>query len=371
MTRSARRAALAAVLMLLTGCVLSGAASAQADWQAGGGDAWSKLMAAARKEGKVVLAAPNALARPMVENFKRDTGLTLEFLGGDTRDQSARFNREARSGNMTIDLILSGGAQFPLLETGDLKALKPQLILPGSKDGPHWMDGKIKWMDAAGEYMLQGANFVLSYAVVNTDMVKPGQFRNWKDLLKPEFKGKIAAYDPRSGGPGLGIATTLAQSMGIDFVKALFVEQEAKYSRDSRQLVEGTVRGVHAVALGASMTDIELFRRQGIKNIDVVVPEDAPGTLVGGFSVLKQAKASPNPNAAAVFVNWYASRNGQQTYSDAMNEPSRRTDLPASKFPSYLLPKTNVKYIDQYEENWYLNVRAKGQAEVTKALGGR
>ena len=353
-----------AIIMIACGSV-----SAQ-DWQDGGGDRWRQLLEAAKLEGKVVVTAPSPLARLITENFKRDTGLTVDFLGGDTRDQSSRFNREARSSNMTIDIILSGGAQFPLLETNDLKSIKSQIILPGSADGPQWAGGKIKWMDSAGEYMLQGANFVLSYALVNSKLAPADQFGKWQDLLKPQFKGRLASYDPRSGGPGLGIAIVLAQSFGTDFLKRLFIGQDVKYLRDSRQLAEGVARGVYAAALGVSMPDIELFRRQGIKDMDVIIPTDAPGTLVGSFSVLKQAKSSPHPNAAAVFINWYASKPGQMTYSQAMNEPSLRTDIDSTQFPSYLLPKAGVNYLDQYEENWYQNTRTKVQEEVTQALGG-
>jgi ABC-type Fe3+ transport system substrate-binding protein len=356
----------AAAIVLVFG--LSAPTQAQ-DWQAGGGQKWADLLAAAKKEGKVVVAAPSPLAGPLSENFKRDTGIDLEFLGGDPRDQSARFNREVRAKNVTIDIILSGGAQFPLLETNDLVSVKKQIVLPGSGDGPHWADGKIKWMDSAGEYMLQGTNFVLSWAIANKDLVK-GQFHNWKDLLQPQFKGKIAAFDPRTGGPGLGIATLLAQAFGVDFVKQVFIDQEAKYSRDGRQLVESVVRGTNWVALGASRPEIELFEPK-FQHLEVVIPQDAPGTLVGGFSVLKQAKGAPHPNAAAVFINWYASKRGQETYQDAMGEPSRRTDVSLSQFPSYVLLKPGTKYIDQYEENWYLNERTKIQEDVTKVLGGR
>jgi ABC-type Fe3+ transport system substrate-binding protein len=123
--------------------------------------------------------------------------------------------------------------------------------------------------------------------------------------------------------------------------------------------------------MGASMSDIELFRRQGLKQIEAITPSGAPGTLVGSYSVLKQTKNSPHPNAATVFINWYASKPGQLTYSEAMNEPSRRTDITELSFPSYLLSKPGFEYIDQYEENWYQTVRNRIQEQVTKALGGQ
>jgi ABC-type Fe3+ transport system substrate-binding protein len=98
--------------------------------------------------------------------------------------------------------------------------------------------------------------------------------------------------------------------------------------------------------------------------------DDGPGCLVGGFSVLKIAKGAPHPNAATVFLNWYASRPGQKAYSEAMDEPSRRLDVKGD-FPSYILPKPGVKYLDQYSEPWYLKERPKLEKAIIEALGGR
>jgi ABC-type Fe3+ transport system substrate-binding protein len=367
-----RKIVVAVAIALGVGLGLAnGGALAQGNWQAGGGEKWRQVMEAAKKEGKVVVAGQPALADPFTKNFKRDTGIELEFMAGNTRELSARFNNEARAGNLTIDAILSGGAQFPLMESGHLVALKPLLILPGSADGPHYPDGKAKWMDAAGTYMFQGANYLFSYPLFNSDVIKPGTVKNWKDLLKPEFKGKIAVYDPRSGGPGQAVAAYLADVFGIDFVKQLYVGQDVKYTRDGRQLVEWVARGVNAIALGASQADVETFRKQGIKNLQVLSMEDGPGSVVGGFSVLKIAKGAPHPNAATVFLNWYASQPGQQTYTDAMEEPSRRKDVKIDDLPSYIIPKPGVKYVDQYHENWYLRVRPKVEKDVVNALGGR
>ena len=350
---------------------LAGGAVAQSDWEAGGGDKWQQVLAAAKKEGKVVVAGQPALAESLPKAFKRDTGIDLEFMAGNTRDLSARFNNEARAGNLTIDAILSGGAQFPLLESGHLMELKPLLILPGSGDGPHYPDGKAKWMDSAGTYMLQGSNYLVPDPLFNTDLVKKGTVKGWKDLLRPEFKGKIAAYDPRSGGPGQGTAAYVADAFGIDFVKQLYIGQDVKYTRDGRQLVEWVARGVHPIGLATSQPDVERFRREGMKNLEILIMEDGPGCLVGGFSVLKIAKGPPHLNAATVFLNWYASRPGQEAYSAAMEEPSRRLDVKRDHFPSYILPKPGAKYLDQYSEPWYLTERPKLEKAVIDALGGR
>ena len=343
------------------------------DWQAGAGADWQKVMAAARKEGKAVLAADNAvLVDALSKGFERDTGIKLEVLTGTPNDLSARLTREAKAGQLTIDVSTGGGTELiTLYPERLLTPVKPQLILPGVTDPKNWVGGKIKWMDPEGQYLLQPTEYVSGKPVVNTDMIKPGSLANWKDLLKPEFKGKIAAYDPRPGGPGQALATYLAHEFGIEFVKQLYSGQAVTYTRDGRQLVEWAVRGTHPIVLAAVQTNIEYFRKEGFKNIATIAMADGPGNVLGGFGVLKQAKGVPHPNAAQVFINWYASKPGQEVYSKVMLEPSRRTDVKVPEVPDYVIPVPGMKYLDAYDPEFYVKTRPKIQEQLIEALGGR
>jgi ABC-type Fe3+ transport system substrate-binding protein len=343
-----------------------------ADWQAGAGPEWAKVLAAAKREGKVVVAGHSALARPFTEDFKRDTGIDLEFLGGNTRDLTARLQREVRSGSLTIDVSLGGGTELlTLYPEGQLLALKPQMMLPGVTDPKNWVSGRIKWMDKEGAYFFQGSYWVHAWPVFNSDLVPKGSVRSWKDLLKPEFKGKIAAYDPRSGGPGQAAAAYLVDVFGLEFLKQLYLGQEVVYTRDGRQLIEWVVRGNHAVALGGVQVDVEQFTTHGIRNLTVPELPDGPGSVLGGFSVLKQPKGVLHPNAATVFINWYASQPGQTAYSRAMLEPSSRVDVEVPTIPDYVKPKPGTHYLDQYEDGWYRETRPKVEDAIVQALGGR
>jgi ABC-type Fe3+ transport system substrate-binding protein len=343
-----------------------------ADWQAGAGSRWAAVLAAAEREGKVVVTGHPALARPFTDEFKRDTGLNLEYLGGNTRELTARLQREVRSNNLTIDIALGGGSELlTLYPQGQLVAVKPQLMLPGVTEPGNWMGGRIKSMDKEGAYFFQGSYWVHAWPVFNSDRIKPGMVGSWKDLLKPEFKGRIAAVDPRSGGPGQAAAAYLVDVFGIDFLKQLYLGQEVAYTRDGRQLIEWVVRGNYDVALGGVQVDVEQFRTRGIRNLLVPELPDGPGSVLGGFSVLKQPKGSPHPNAATVFINWYASRPGQTAYSRVMLEPSARVDVDVPAVPDYVRPKPGIHYLDQYEENWYRETRPKVEEAIINALGGR
>jgi len=287
---------------------------ARADWQEGAGADWQRLLAAGRKEGKVVVAGRPDLAVPMAAAFKRDTGITIDYLGGEGREQLTRLAREMRAHQVTIDVIFGGQGMIPFVNDGFMKEIKPQLVLPSVTDAKLWIGGHLKWVDKEGAYLFEAAEYVHGWPIWNGDLVQPGEITGWQDLMKPQFKGKIASFDPRVNGPGQAAASYLADLFGIDFIRKLYGEQEVVLSSTSRQMVEWVQRGTHLVALGVVPPDIEYFRQAGVKNIVVGSPVDGPGALLGGSSVVAEPKEAPNPNAASVFLNWYASQPGQALY---------------------------------------------------------
>jgi ABC-type Fe3+ transport system substrate-binding protein len=344
----------AAVCLLAAILWLMGANAHAADWQAGAGAEWQDLLARGRSEGKVVIAGRGPMEAPMSAAFKRDTGIELEFLGGEGRAQQSRIDREMRTGQVTIDLLFGGQTMVTYANDGYLKPIKPQLILPGVTDAANWVDGRIKWVDKEQQYMLIGGHYVFGWPVYNSAFVKPGSLTTWKDLLKPEFKGKIASYDPTTG-PGQAQSGHIIDLYGIDFFKQVYLGQQVKISRDSRQLMEWAARGVYPIVLGGLPVEVKRFRAAGITTLVVADLPDGPGVLLGGSSVIAEPKAAPHPNAAAVFLNWYASQPGQQIFSEVWETPSNRVDVKADSIPDFVKPKPGVTYNDQYTEDWYLN----------------
>jgi ABC-type Fe3+ transport system substrate-binding protein len=360
----------ALVLSLAIVAQVPSIASAQ-DWQAGAGDDWKRVLAQARQEGKVVVAAlTGELSRTMPEAFKRDTGIEMEFVTATTGALQTRLEREVAAGNVTIDVAIGGGSEVTIYYKGNLVPIKPQLILPGVLAPESWVDGKPHWLDNAGAYMYQGTNWVHGWPIANPKANGVAALASWKDLLKPEFRGKIAAFDPLAPGPGQAIAAYLVEMFGIDFLKQLYLDQRVVYTRDSRQLAEWIARGTYAVGLGAVQSPVELYRSQGL---EILVPtmKDGPGYLIGGFSLTKQVKGAPHPYAAQVFHNWFASKNGSEIFSEATLEASTRKDVNPPAIPDYIKPVPGVKYINQYDENWYVKQRPQYIAAVIAGLGGR
>jgi ABC-type Fe3+ transport system substrate-binding protein len=362
------------ILRLVAVLAVLGSASANAadDWQAGAGSDWQSVLAAAKKEGKVAVAGPPELAGPLTEGFKSDTGIEVEYLAGEARDRSSRVGREVRNGNVTLDFIFTGAVELPLVKEGFFEDEKAKLMLPGVTDPKKWKNGGPKWVDNTKKYMLQGQGLISSIPLYDGNAIKPGEFTSWKDLLDPKFKGKIVAYDPRSGGPGVATAGYIGATMGMDYLKQLYIGQEVVYSTNSRQMVEWIARGVYKVALGVTPADYQTMVKAGLKNIIPADLKDGHGSLSGGFSVVLVPKGAPHPNAATVFLNWYASVPGQTAFGKALKNSSLRTDVPDDPtMPEYTIPKAGVDYQDQYSEDFVLNVRAKVVDEVNQAFGGK
>jgi ABC-type Fe3+ transport system substrate-binding protein len=342
-------------------------------WDAGAPAEWEGILAAGREEGVVVVGGFPFLEEAMEEAFERDTGIRLDYVGGGGGDISARFEQEARSGNMSMDLILGGGGELETVYPDDLLAsVKDQLILPGVQDGPWWYGGARGWYDTAGEYFFLGSAWVFGYITVNADLVDPASITSWEDLLKPEFTGQIIAFDPLAIGAGQGAASAMVGSgaVSLDTLEQLLVDQEMDFVEDNTQVVEALARETHSVALFALQSQIERFKGEGF-NLEAVNPGDYPGYVSSGFSVVKLAEARPHPNAAQVFVNWYASVPGQQVYQDVLLETSRRLDVDRSGLPEYVIPQEGVDYFDDSTEEFRLTGRREAVDAIVEMLGGQ
>jgi ABC-type Fe3+ transport system substrate-binding protein len=343
--------------------------AADTGWQDGATPDWERVLSAARAEGQITVAGFPLLQEKMSAAFKRDTGIQLNFLASNTAEQSARLEAEARARNLTIDILLGGGRELaPMMTDGLLEPIAPQLLLPGVSPR-HFREGRLKWIDNSSKYLLQGAEYVFGWMLVNKDKIDVERIKTWKDLLDPIYRGKIASYDVRTPGPGQGSAAWIYNMFGIDYIKAFFLDQQVRFTTDNRQLVEDVARGTMPIAFGTIQSEVERFRKAGFANLAVVLPEDIPGYLTGGYSVLKQAKGVPHPNAATVFINWYMSRPGQEVYESVMMETSRRTDVKTS-LPHYLVPRPGVKYYEAFNEDEYFS-RFNVVKLVSAALGNR
>jgi ABC-type Fe3+ transport system substrate-binding protein len=268
--------------------------------------------------------------------------------------------------------VLQGGMSeaFEAYPKGCLAPIKPLLILPEVADPQYWRDGKIKFNDPEEAYFFELGQYVSGVLIYNTERLRPEELRTSRDLLKPELKGKIATHDPRVAGAGRGAATYYLDVLGPDFIRQLYFGQDVARTNDHRQLAEWVARGVHLVGIGAVERGIDPLRREGLP-IGVMILSDVPGYLSGGTTVVKAIRNAPHPNAQIVLINWLASKDGQRLMMEALEQPTRRVDVPVPEsIPAHRLPQPGVTYeLDSYEFAYYTERRQETTRALLQILG--
>jgi ABC-type Fe3+ transport system substrate-binding protein len=346
-------------------------ASAQA---AGPSEQWDKLLADAKKEGKVVIIAPPdpEVREGIPKAFKAKYGISVEYLGGRSSDTAARLRTERASGIYSVDAALSGMLTMASIFYAEkmIDPIRPVLIDPEVTDGSKWKAGKLWFIDPDDRYILRLFSTRTAIFYLNTDQVKPEEVKKAEDLLNPKFKGRIITSDPTLPGIGSSDSARYYIQYGEDFVKKLYVDQQMMVSRDRRQIGDGLARGAYPIALGAEDEEMERLEREGFPIHRVYSLEgmsDIVSPSVGHVAMFNNA---PHPNAARLFVNWIASKEGLEVYSRARGGVPTRKDINAAAYlPAAVIPQEGVEYFDSYNWDFVLNTKEKIRLRMKELLG--
>ncbi len=328
---------------------------------AGGGASspeWDRLLAEAKREGSVRISVPAGvpgLGEAFAKAFEEQYGIKVDSTSELSTTARVRIEQEAGAGRQTTDVLFGGASELiTIYPAGLLAPIAPKLLLPEVTDSTKWLNNHLEWVDDAQQYMLAGSEWVHIDLMVNASVIDPKTITSWRDLLKPEYRGKIIIQDPHVGAGG-ATARSLLEAFGPDYIKALYQDQQPVVTRDAREVVQGMARGTQPIGLAILPAQAEEFRKQGFR-LERVFPDDGAPAVSTGNSVVKLIKDAPHPSAAAVFINWYASQQGQEIYSQLSLEPSRRLDVNVPEVPDYIKPKPGVQYRNQYQEDYYTNI---------------
>src|SRR5581483_6823564 len=135
---------------------------------------------------------------------------------------------------------------------------------------------------------------------------------------------------------------------GEDFIKKLLIDQKPAITRERRQLTDWVIRGAYPISFGAEDGEIDRLRAEKMPVMTLYGLEDLPGSVSGG-NMLGLLDKAPHPNAARVFVNWMASKEGSEIYGRALNMVPARTDADLKDFPPETIPQPGVNYFDIYD----------------------
>jgi iron(III) transport system substrate-binding protein len=319
---------------------------------------WNQTVAAARQEGRVVVHGPpgDVVRRGMTEAFRQAyPGITLEWLGGRGGEAAAKLEAERRAGIYSVDAFLGGTttALTQLKPMGAVDPVKPALVLPEVTDTSQWLGNRLEFSDR-DEMNLVFVTIPKINLIFDPRAVRAEEVDELAELLDPKWKGRLVINDPSVPGAGnvlfRWLWAVLGPEQGTAYVRALR-EQSDAIDRDERRQVEWIARGRYALLVGPSDGVLHQLREQGM-NVGTVVDFKGHGTAITpSFGTLTQINRPPNPNAAKVFNNWLLTKDGQTAYSTAMDQPSRRLDVPTDHLPLEGRLRTDVSYWATYTED--------------------
>jgi iron(III) transport system substrate-binding protein len=323
--------------------LVSVAAHAQSDWK----KQWESTMAAAKKDGEVVIYGPhNPAYQKIWEIFQKSyPDIKFSFVPGKGADHAQRIVAERRAGKYLADLLMGGSSSFAAFAPGTLEPLKPLLILPEVADASGWLDGKFYFADSGNAALIISGEIGTRRGSYNTKLVDPKEIQSWWDLLQPRWKGRLGSFDPRVAGGGgeTFMFFYYTPSLGHKFITRFLAETDLVLTRDLQQGTDWLAHGKIHFYIGSGQP-IMKAKKQGLP-VDLMPHPMKEGDIMGGGSCcMAVMNRAPHPNATKLFVNWVLSREGQSAWQKYTEVNSLRMDIPKSDLPADDVPQKGVNY---------------------------
>lgn len=254
----------------------------------------AELIAAAKKEGKVVLYTANFLdtEQEVSKRFSARFGIALEIVRAPTGSLITRVKTEAAANRMIADVIdISDRPQA----RGMIELFAPYAP-PNAADYPDVArTGDRLWPRS-------GNAWTIAYnSALVTDPPK-----SWADLIKPEFgKQRLGQTVVAAGGGPFNRAMFERKVLGEDYWTKQAALKPQLYPSQA-PMVDAMIRG--EIAIAPLVTNLAIpLAAQGAPLKWFFAPEGVPVTV---FSA-GMAKGAGHPNAAKLFLDWALSREGQ------------------------------------------------------------
>jgi iron(III) transport system substrate-binding protein len=328
---------------------------------------WNDVVAQANKEGKVVIvgSGPDEQRIALIETFQRRyPQIEVDYTLMPGSAPVPKLLAEQAAKKVETDIVIIGVAgNLPLLDAGALADVHPFLLGP-DLDESKQLNGKWQFADNAGKYVLVFSAYVKLAWAYAPGQVDPSQFKSWKDMLDPRWKGKIIMGDPTSPGAGAGTTSYWYASpeLGKPFVDQFFKQQDLTLSRDDNQMINAVAQGTHLIGIGIGDGALAAAISKGlpIKAVAAAQLQEKPYETAGngGLTLIKDG---PHPNATRVYVDWLLSAEGQGLWAKSTGTPSYRQDASREGVFDVMVPQPGREYFETQKEDF-----ARHQSEASQ-----
>ncbi|MGH8546731.1 MAG: ABC transporter substrate-binding protein [Gammaproteobacteria bacterium] len=257
----------------------------------------TRLVEGAKKEGRLVFYGDSNIdaSGPFLEAFRKaHPYLTIgHYRAGDVKIYN-RVATEANAGKHEVDIIeIDSTTAYGLIKNG---FVDPYRSLQASAVRPEFNDPKGLWH--AYQYLVVGLAF-------NKTHVKESEIpKSYEDLLNPHWKGKMSLDHEDATVFG-----TLLDIWGEDKGLAYF----RKLAKQDIQFRRGHTLQANLLGAGEFHASPWLYSHRALMMMEKGAPVGLAflEPVISIPKVLLLAKNSPHPHAAALFIDWALSGEGQ------------------------------------------------------------
>ncbi|MBM4298425.1 MAG: extracellular solute-binding protein [Deltaproteobacteria bacterium] len=255
----------------------------------------AKLIAEGKKEGKVVVygSMESDIFDGIQKTFEKKTGITVDYWRAAGATVLDRAVSEKRSNKVAYDLVLNNAGPMEILLTEGALA---KYDSPLAKNFP----AEFQHPQLGPSYRMGIVGIVYNKSIISPDRAP----KSLEDLLKPEFRGKLAFPDPQRGAVAIMWPMSLYKLMGKD--------RADKFLRDLAAtkpvIVEGVLPAAERVTTGETPVAITYlkyvigFGQKGAP-LDYVRQEK----MLGHGHAITMSSRAARPNAAKAFLDYFYS----------------------------------------------------------------
>lgn len=304
----------------------------------------AKLMAAARAERtfNVYGTYSTESMSDALEGFKKDTGLSVEYVRVPTSKLYDRVIAEFSAGKLDADY--ADLTDLTLIQDWVSRGILAAHKVPWhDKISPELRDPNGYWY-----YIVRPIQTI----AVNTELVKESDYpKSWADTFDPKWKGMIGMQSIDAGGSALTLFAFLRTKIDPNSWGKIAANEPRIYATMA-PAVNDLVRGRVSMAYGGAAS----FSGQIENNapIKIILPEEGIAAFGAFGNVTSTAK---HLNAAKVFVNYLTSKRGS-TLMSLSGSYGTHPDSPAPESAGYKFPPQSQVWSvppeqwDKIHESW-------------------
>lgn len=276
------------------------------------GDGKRELTVYTSIQPEMLLKIESAVARAL-------PGVKVAWFQAGTEKIMAKIAAEMEAGKVGADVLMVADPSYYVF-------LKSRgMLLPYKSPNA---TGTMGVQDPDGHYAsVRIINAVLGY---NSKLVrKEDAPKRFADLVEPKWKGKVGIPDPTLSGSAFDTVAALSREYGWNYYR-LLNSNKVQVADGQGSLENKLVTGEVSVA-AILETNILMAKNRG-EPVELVYPEDGVGVFPSPVGIIR---TTASPEAARAMVDWWFTREGQETVVQGWMH-SVRQDVPPPKGASPL-----------------------------------